>query len=55
MFAKYGIPATDIMLLGNEINSENDTLDKVDSGSMLKAAQIVASVVNKTMLNYSEE
>lgn len=50
-FAQYGIPSTDITVLGNDINSTADTLDKVDPDSMLKAARIVASVVNKTMLN----
>lgn len=55
MFAKYGIPATDITIFGNGVNTPEDTLNKVDSGSMLKAAQIVVSVVNKTMMTYSEE
>ena len=55
MFAKYGIPATDITIYGNAMNSPEDTPNKVNSSSILKAAQIVASVVNMTMINYSEE
>jgi Zn-dependent M28 family amino/carboxypeptidase len=53
VFARYGIPATDITAFGNYVNTAQDTLDKIDSSSMLKAAQIVASVVNKTMLTYA--
>jgi hypothetical protein len=50
MFAMYGIPATSIAIIGDsKTHSTEDTPDKVNSVSMLKAARIVASVVNKTL------
>ncbi len=56
IFARYGIPATNIAIIDEDIitHSSKDTADKVNPESLLKAARIVASVVNKTMKSSME-
>jgi hypothetical protein len=51
IFARYGIPATNIAIVDEDIKTHTpeDTADKINPKSLLKAARIVTAVVNKTM------